>query len=76
MKTRGSVASVKSPLPFPTDMLRYDRCYPATERDAIALAHIIQSNTGGWVLKLAKVGKDWTTERWASFGCMVEIVVS
>lgn len=55
---------------FPFDMLRYDRCFPASERDS----HTIQENTRvrGPVqtitLTMADPKRRPTEARWRSFG--------
>jgi len=64
---------VTSPYGFPIDMLRYDRCMPAQERDA----HVMQTGTPRNVVVVRlHDGRDpkWTYARWRSFGCTVEPV--
>ncbi len=55
--------------PFPLDMLRRDRCFPATEGDSSAIAATIISRR----ITLYSVQRSWnlTKDRWASFGWRV-----
>ena len=57
---------------FPADMLRYCRCYPATEDDSMKLARsIAQDNGAREPITLKKINGDkepqWTKGRWQSF---------
>jgi hypothetical protein len=73
MKRLNSHATVSGTGRFPCDMLRYDRCYPATEHDSNAImdtfTRLVQ---GKWTIKLVKsTDGQWTDGRWASFGCTI-----
>jgi hypothetical protein len=50
---------------FPIDMLRYDKCWPATERDS----HVIAYKNRRTVELRSLTGS--TDRRWASFGWRV-----
>ena len=58
---------------FPVDMLRYDRCHPATERDSalaggtVTLSRCLTKRQVT-VSRLAEKGRKWTIDRWKSFG--------
>jgi hypothetical protein len=52
---------------FPVDMLRYDRCWPATDADSIAITTSSDARTV--VLRGLKVP---TLDRWRSFGWEVQ----
>ena len=57
--------------PFPLDMLRYDRCFPASERDSSLIATMLaHENTGYLTVELLTYQelKNWlpTTARWKS----------
>ena len=61
--------------PFPVDMLRYDKCYPDTERDATAIVHSVKilpledrPTSVDVVQQHLSVRPNWTPERWATFG--------
>ena len=56
---------------FPFDMLRYDRCWPATEGESITLAQQAADNTGKRIIGLMSTTKPPTEGRWASFGWKV-----
>ena len=66
--------TVKSKFSFPTDMLRYDSCFPAYSQDAIDIADSIL-HLRGFEVELARytrVKSDQpTTARWESFSCKV-----
>lgn len=53
--------------PFPTDMLRYDCCWPASTEDAIAMSISIADSEGTKPITLCS-NKPPTPKRWASFG--------
>lgn len=64
---------------FPLDMLRYDRCFPASEIDANAIARTFEHHEN-WEITVSKytdkrnlcLGTDneiWNLARWASFNC-------
>lgn len=58
-----------SGLRFPVDMLRYDSCFPALERDSSRIGTPVEVGT---VVHLTRVvgQKDlpWALDRWLSFG--------
>lgn len=62
---------------FPTDMLRYDRSYPARSDGAVAIASSPSDRrcAGAVAVELTHIGlvKAWapTSWRWASFGWTV-----
>ena len=55
---------------FPTDMLRYDRCWPATQQDVY---NVVAERCGATDLRIVELcGIDVPTkERWASFSWKV-----
>ena len=58
---------------FPCDMLRYDRCYPATTEDGAEIFESIKADKTRRVVverltDTALFAKDWTVGRWHSFG--------
>lgn len=59
---------------FPIEMLRYDSCIPATERDAHAIAASISGARRGPPINLIRVSRTDALPsegRWASFGWSV-----
>ena len=52
---------------FPTDMLRYDQCWPATSEDAVLMCPHRPSPTVARSVRLRTHGSV-TAARWASFG--------
>ena len=60
---------------FPVDMLRYDRCYPASEEDAKAIAQSLAGTEREpyrvTVKALSPSREHWTKARWRSFGAVV-----
>ena len=67
--------TVEGTFPFPVDMLRYDRCYPADSESAINITYSNNHESGGLqVTLIARVeSKQWkpTEGRWQSFGWKV-----
>lgn len=56
---------------FPVDMLRYDKCWPATQDDAEVMAEVISEPVIGVVnIKLVTCIEP-TPDRWKSFGWYV-----
>ena len=67
---------VKTGLPFPLDMLRYDSCFPADSQAALNIEESITRHTSGE--KTFKLGRfvrvkseSPTIRRWNSFQCHV-----
>jgi hypothetical protein len=60
---------------FPVDMLRYDRCYPASEEDAKAIAQSLarprREPHRVTVKALSPSREHWTRARWRSFGALI-----
>ena len=60
---------------FPVDMLRYDRCHPASGEDAHAIAQSLAQHPHEpyrVVLKaLSRSREHWTKARWRSFGAEI-----
>lgn len=48
--------------PFPVDMLRYDQAFPQDTKDAQAILR------AGHVIGVRLVSRQFTPDRWASFG--------
>lgn len=72
MLYRHSIA-VTGDYPFPTDMLRFDDCYPQTNNDAAAIERSMRPGQFGQVtLRVEKLTEKldarWTPKRWESFG--------
>jgi hypothetical protein len=59
---------------FPIDMLRYDRCYPASSKDASEITARIHYNTGGKgdQVTLRTTKGTLTKGRWESFGWQIK----
>ena len=70
-KSKDSYAIVEGSGEFPYDMLRYDNCTPARERDSYEMV------TPDWVAGRRRLivrrqdGLKWTPNRWNSFGWQV-----
>ena len=72
------------PWHFPTDMLRYDRCYPTTTEGATDIAAICYLRAddqaaqfiGTPTIELQSNDKVPTSKRWASMGWIVTSVES
>ena len=68
---------VKGSFQFPIDMLRYDRCHPASETDSGKILRIFEpggsDDNEQIVLHHYDSYRHWTptNERWASFGWKV-----
>ena len=58
---------------FPLDMLRYDLCYPKSQRDASEMAKTFRQRRGEYRVTLVS-SKAPTEERWGSFGWALESV--
>lgn len=59
---------------FPFDMLRYDSCYPNSERDSSLMADTVRSykSDGRWSVCVRSASENkWTVGRWESFGCKI-----
>lgn len=60
---------------FPIDMLRYDSCFPATEKDAGEIHKNLTANGSPLKVKVARYidnkATKPTTARWDSFGCRI-----
>lgn len=66
---------------FPLDMLRYDNCVPATERDSGKIGRMVagQSSTEDHTVRLRRFSLNnkpdsYARARWESFGCVVDEV--
>ncbi len=61
---------------FPTDMLRYDQCFPARGEDSGAIALALTPQIDSWRIRLARytfTKTDLPTyDRWASFLAIVD----
>jgi hypothetical protein len=79
MKTYRFEYDVVGVLPFPVDMLRYDRCTPCTEQDSHKIETTIRHDSADLekpvTVRVCAQGKQkhWlpTTGRWSSFGWQV-----
>jgi hypothetical protein len=60
---------------FPIDMLRYDRCFPADERESGQIMNTFTRRIRTWEIRLSAYAsnKAWMPckGRWESFGCQV-----
>lgn len=73
-KTRGISVIVSGTGYFPVDMLRYDCCFPASEKDVVAISKSMKTPNRQEVVAIhlfSAYGKV-TPERWASFGWQVK----
>ena len=63
---------------FPMDMLRYDGCCPATERDSAMMTVFLPETHMSRTARVRKIADNridgFTEARWVSFGC--KIIVS
>ena len=60
--------TVRGKLPFPTDMLRYDGCWPATSADAQEMEDSISRVERGKVRTINMLSHRYPTDgRWESF---------
>jgi hypothetical protein len=76
-----SVALVSGRGPFPTDMLRYDRCSPYSPGDVGVISSDWREPYDATdQAKLIRFGatkasaSSWTIERWRSFGWTLEVL--
>jgi hypothetical protein len=59
---------------FPFDMLRYDSCYPNSERDSVLLEQSVRNpfvdgKMDRWSICVKSASEnEWTIGRWESFG--------
>ena len=71
-KMYSHIFSVKGVFPFPTDMLRYDQCFPRTSDSAVDMVTTFdRRNSEAITIELIHYGiRDWkpTVGRWRSFG--------
>lgn len=58
---------------FPFDMLRYDSCYPNSERDSSLMGGSARWNqTERWSICVRSANENkWTVGRWESFGVKI-----
>lgn len=62
---------------FPMDMLRYDSCYPNSERDSMLIAGTFGRQFRGirperWSICVRSASENkWTVGRWESFGVKI-----
>ncbi len=67
---------------FPVDMLRYDRCSPATEASSGEIEASLYDDMKRRTVLLTKQASQtwstdpgvWTARRWASYSCKIECV--
>ena len=61
---------------FPVDMLRYDRCWPLTESDSVAITSSLGPDSENEIIYVATLYSGcvygWTIPRWSSFGVTAE----
>jgi len=62
---------------FPFDMLRYDSCYPNSERDSVLLEQSVRNafvdgKLDRWSICVKSASENkWTIGRWESFGVKI-----
>jgi len=59
---------------FPIDMLRYDACYPTSERDSSLIASTLRDRYGRdrWSICVRSPSENpWTVGRWESFNVKI-----
>jgi len=74
MKRYRHRATIQTESAFPVDMLRYDACYPSTERDSTVIQNSITDHDGVTVTVEridTEAGGRWTLGRWRSFCCEI-----
>lgn len=77
-------STVAGRVAFPIDMLRYDRCFPATEQDSVQIGHSLdrrlQASDGVYPAPLRSVRviseRLLTSARWESFGWLVDNIAT
>jgi hypothetical protein len=78
-------AIISGTLEFPMDMLRYDRCFPATEEYANIISRTFHHPLERWEVVVKKVllekrkknsPSPFTEGRWRSFGCNIQEIGS
>lgn len=70
MKRKAHTAIIEGQGQFPMDMLRYDRAFPASEKDSAAITRTFMFRSEAWKVSVTSEAM-FTVERWASFGCKV-----
>ena len=69
--------TIEGSFPFPLDMLRYDSCFPATQKDVSGISQSIERTNTEPVVKvrlgrlITNKGERPTEARWRSFGWKV-----
>ena len=78
MKTYEHEAEITLRGRFPLDMLRYDACCPATERDSETMEHYPGDRSKPKTIRVRKVTNyptdGFTPARWQSFGCQISVL--
>jgi len=70
---RTQLLRVEGKGPFPTDMLRYDMCWPSTTDDAITIDSLCSGDTPPSCLVQVELrgARGYSPARWESFGWKV-----
>ena len=67
-------ATIRGRGAFPTDMLRYDSCFPADSRSVEVLNHTEKGEE--WAMEVHKISRGakvgFTQGRWQSFGVSIQ----
>lgn len=68
--------TVRGNYPFPTDMLRRDQCYPATEQDAVTLRELCENarSPDRDISLISGHGAGPSVKAWESF-CWVVVAI-
>jgi hypothetical protein len=56
---------------FPMDMLRYDKAYPLSEKDSIAISSTFYNKCSNYEINIGTSLAKFTIDRWKSFGVTI-----
>lgn len=56
---------------FPMDMLRYDKAYPLSEKDAVAISATFFNKCSNYEVNIGTSLGRFTVDRWRSFGVTI-----
>jgi hypothetical protein len=56
---------------FPLDMLRYDKAYPLSEKDAVAISSTFFNKCDNYEVNIGTSLAKFTVDRWRSFGVTI-----
>ena len=56
---------------FPMDMLRYDKCYPVGDSDAVNISRTFYDKISQYEINICTNLSKFTVDRWRSFGVSI-----